>query len=92
MLMAFIIVVYMLLLPITLIAFLWKILDKIDELQETTKKQEIVSKRTHPVMQKSNYDNAFGGRKAYDIYKNKDGLYEPITPSKGIRLEKKKEE
>lgn len=90
MLMALIIIVYMFLLPITLIAFLWKILDQIEDLKET-KKQEIVTKRTHPTMQKSNYDNAFGGRKAYEIYKNKDGLYEPITPSKGIKLEKKEE-
>ncbi len=84
------IIAYIFLLPITIIAFLWQILDKVSEkpINETiTKKQN----RQHPSIKKSNYNNAFGGRKAYDIYKNKDGLYEPVTPSRGMKIEKKEE-
>ncbi len=89
----FFIIVYMLLLPILLIAFLWKILDKLEKLEEenikTTEEKKVV--RKHKTIAHSDFDNAFGGRKAYSIYKNKDGLYEPITPSKGISLKKKEE-
>lgn len=82
--------VYMLILPITYIILLYKILDK---LNKTTKEKttDTKSTRIHPSMKQSNYDNAFGGRTAYEIYKNKDGLYEPITPSRGIKIEKKEE-
>lgn len=88
----FLMIIYMILFPITIIFFLWKILDKLEDLEETATTQKEVRKlRTHKPIEKSNFDNAFGGRKAYEIYKNTNGLYEPVTPSKGIKLEKKEE-
>lgn len=84
------IIVYMLLLPITIIAFLWLILDRVSK---KTINEPIIKKqnRQHTGIKKSNYNNSFGGRKAYDIYKNKDGLYEPVMPSRGMKIEKKEE-
>ena len=88
----FLIIIYMFILPTTLILFLWKILNKVEELKDLIEVQKETKKiRTHKPIEKSNFDNAFGGRKAYEIYKNKNGLYEPVTPSKGIKLEKKEE-
>lgn len=79
--------IYLILLPIILIVFLFKILKQLEKLN---KKENAETKviRKHPSIEKSNYDNAFGGRKAYEIYKNRDGLYEPITPSRGIKIKK----
>lgn len=79
--------VYMLLLPTVMIALLYRIMDKIEELNKN-KNQETKQIRKHPTIEKSNYENAFGGRKAYEIYQNKSGLYEPQRPSKGIELKK----
>ena len=78
---------YLFLLPLVIIAFLWKILNKLEEISKY-KISEPKNTRTHAQIKKSNYDNAFGGRAAYKIYQNTDGLYEPITPSKGIKLKK----
>lgn len=79
--------IYLISLPIILIVFLFKILKQLEKLnkKENTETKVI---RKHPSIEKSNYDNAFGGRKAYEIYKNRDGLYEPITPSRGIKIKK----
>ena len=79
--------IYLILLPIILIVFLFKILNQLEKInkKENTETKAI---RKHPSIEKSNYDNAFGGRKAYEIYKNRDGLYEPITPSRGIKIKK----
>ena len=89
------IVVYILLLPITIIAFLWKILDTVEKIKEERQQQPVepVKKeiRKHTSIEKSNFNNAFGGRKTYEIFKNTNGLYEPVTPSKGIELKKKEE-
>lgn len=85
-------IVYMLILPAIYIFLLGKILDEIQELKETMETQkETRTLRKHKPIEKSNFDNAFGGRKAYEIYKNTNGLYEPVTPSKGIKIEKKEE-
>jgi hypothetical protein len=82
----------MFILPTTLIVFLWKILNTVEDIKETIELQKETRKvRTHKAIEKSNFDNAFGGRKAYEIYKNTNGLYEPVTPSKGIKIEKKEE-
>lgn len=43
--------------------------------------------RQHTIVKTSNYDNSYGNR-GYSIYKNKNGLYEPQTPHKGIDLKK----
>lgn len=92
----FFIFIYMFLLPITIIYFLWRILDKLCYLESSiiktkTEKEKTKTKRQHPKIEKSNYDNAYGGRKAYEKYQNKEGLYEPVTPSKGLKIKKKEE-
>ena len=88
----FLMIIYMFILPTTLIVFLWKILNTVEDIKETIELQKETRKvRTHKPIEKSNFDNAFGGRKAYEIYKNTNGLYEPVTPSKGIKIEKKEE-
>lgn len=87
--------IYGVLIPITSIGFLCKITDIIGDIKERLDKKQQpeaeVKKRIHGNIGKSDYDNAFGGRKAYEIYKNQDGLYEPVMPSKGIELKKKEE-
>lgn len=79
--------IYLVLLPIAILALLITILEKLQDMQNDKKIDNQIT-RKHPTIQKSNYDNAFGGRKAYEIYKNADGLYEPVKPSKGIELRK----
>ena len=80
-------VIYMIILPILYITLLYKILNKLDKIKNENVKESKIT-RTHPTIEKSNYNNAFGGRKAYEIYKNKDGLYEPVQPSRGIKIKK----
>lgn len=38
----------------------------------------------------TNFSDVLNGR-AYDKYKNKDGLYEPVRPKGGIQLNKREE-
>lgn len=86
------IIFYLAILPITFIVFFWKILAAIDKLKEQpTKEEKTEPVRKHFSVGKSDFDNAFGGRKAYSIYKNNNGLYEPVTPSRGIEIKKKEE-
>jgi len=47
----------------------------------------VKNKRIHTSIKTSNYDNSYGNR-GYDMYKNKNGLYEPQKPHKGIELKK----
>lgn len=86
------ITLYLFILPVIFIGFFWKILKKFDEIKEKEEsKKENRLIRKHTTIEKSNFNNAFGGRKAYEIYKNTNGLYEPVTPSKGIKIKKKEE-
>ncbi len=90
------IILYLLVLPVTTIFMLWKIMDSEEEILKILKDkpQKIDTQqiqRQHTNIGQADYDNAFGGRKAYSIYKNTNGLYEPITPSKGIQIKKKEE-
>lgn len=90
----FIIIVYMLLLPVTIIAMLWKILDTVEKLRKENRQEEneeAKRKRKHLSVGQSDFDNAFGGRKAYSMFKNQNGLYEPVIPSRGIEIKKKEE-
>lgn len=89
----FLIIVYMFLLPITVILCLIKILDMIYELKkeqiEAPKESSIQKRRTHRRIAPSDYGNSFNKRvKTYDYseYKNKKGLYEPVQPHRGIKL------
>ena len=59
-------------------------------LEEKTQKAQKTT-RVHSKIKTSNYNSSYGAR-AYDIYKNKDGLYEPQRPRQGIELNAKKEE
>lgn len=89
----FLILIYMVLLPITLIAMLWKILGKLDKpFQEPT--QNKIQRKTHPSVGKVSYASPLAGRRntsAYDKYKNKDGLYEPVMPKNGVEIKKKED-
>jgi hypothetical protein len=89
-------VFYLLALPATVLFFLWKIYDIVSKMNEQikevdTKKEEKEIKRKHLAVGQSDFENAFGGRKAYAIYKNTNGLYEPVKPSNGIPIKKKEE-
>ena len=48
-------------------------------------------KRTHSNIGQANFNNILQGRNNYDKYKNKDGLYEPVTGKRGIELKEKGE-
>ena len=96
--MGVILFVYFTVFPIAVIWYLYKISETCKKMQEKQEKMEkkqpetdIKTKRIHNSIAKSDFENAFGGRKAYEIYQNQDGLYEPIMPSKGIELKKKEE-
>lgn len=87
------IIVYMFLIPITVILCLIKIIDMICELKkkqiEKNKESSIQKRRTHKRIAPSDYGNSFSKRaKTYDYseYKNKKGLYEPVQPHRGIKL------
>ncbi len=89
----FLILVYMILLPITIIAMLWKILDKLDKKPQQPETAKI-QRKTHPSVGKVSYTSPLAGRRntsAYDKYKNKDGLYEPVMPKNGIEIKKKED-
>ena len=87
----FIIMIYMFLLPGAIIIMLYKIISSLEDLKESNEEIKSKQMRTHPKINKS-YDNAFGGKATgYELYMNKNGLYEPIKPSKGIELKKKEE-
>ncbi len=68
-----------------------EILKKQTEKISITNKEDNKTTRKHLSIGQSDFDNAFGGRKAYSMFKNQNGLYEPVTPSRGIPIEKKEE-
>lgn len=87
--------VYLLLIPATILVMLYKILSEIEKIKEeqtkakTTKHRSVLSKRRHTNISKSNYKDVFSGRnKAYDSYTTQKGLYEPVTPHKGVTIKK----
>lgn len=83
--------VYMLFFSAVLIAVLYRILYKLDDLKNI--KQETKTRaRKHATIKTSNYNNSFN-RRGYDQFKNeKTGLYEPQRPHKGIELKANKED
>ena len=71
----------------------------VTELKEVQKQEQEPKKgttaRTHTSIEGNNYNgilNARGETKGYEVFKNKNGLYEPVRPSQGIRIEKPEEE
>lgn len=85
--------VYMIIFPITMISLLYKILDKLEKNEpEKPIIENAFKKKKHPTLGQSNYKSTLTGRKntyAYDKYKNKEGLYEPVNPHNGIQIKKK---
>lgn len=88
------ILIYMILLPGTLIVMLYKILNKLEMIEEkqtqinTTKSKSVLSRRKHTNVGKNDYSKSFNNREAYSDYKTNKGLYEPVTPHKGVKIEK----
>ena len=81
--------IYLIIVSLGIMNILYKILNEIQTYRREEKPKITKATRKHSSIESSNYSNSFGGRKAYEIYKNKDGLYEPVTPSKGIQIKKK---
>lgn len=100
----FLIIVYMFLLPVTVIYCLLKILDIVENLErqisetnlsKNNSETNIRKRRTHKKIAISDYGNAFSKRNTvydYSEYKNQKGLYEPVKPKKGIKLSNNKDE
>lgn len=83
--------IYLIIMTTIILVFLYKLETKIEN---TNTKRTEYKRKTHPTIAKSNYSNILTGRKSilgYDQYKNKDGLYEPVTPNNGIRIKKKED-
>ena len=96
----FLIILYMFLIPATVIFSLMKIIDILElkqKQEEKPKESSIQKRRAHKKIALSDYGNSFNKRtNTYDYseYKNKKGLYEPVQPHRGIKLSEnhKKEE
>lgn len=96
----FLIILYMFLIPATVIFSLMKIIDILElkqKQEEKPKESSIQKRRTHKKIALSDYGNSFNKRiNTYDYseYKNQKGLYEPVQPHRGIKLSEnhKKEE
>ena len=86
--MYYLLIILYIVLSIITIVYLNKISDVLNTTNSKAKANNKKNTRIHSGICQSNYDNSFGGRKAYEQYQNKDGLYEPIQPSKGIKLKK----
>lgn len=91
--------VYMILLPLSVIIMLIKIREDIEKLQESKEvkpnKNRIAERRRHTSIGTANYNSVFNRRdnaKEYDIYKNNNKLYEPVTPHKpGVKIHEKED-
>lgn len=87
------ILVYMIIFPITTIVMLYKILDKLEK-EKANIKQTNSKRKSHPSIAKASYVSPLAGRRnipAYDKYKNKDGLYEPVKPKSGVEIKKEED-
>lgn len=88
----YIILLYTIIFPIILSVMLYKIikiLKKIVKKDDNKKNKSVMSKRTHTNIGKNDYSKVFNVRKnAYEDYKTNKGLYEPVTPHKGVKLGK----
>ena len=87
-------VVILLFIAVLLEAVLTSILsNKVKNLENNQEKEEIKTiKRKHATIQNTNYNSvltARGEKKAYEVFKNENGLYEPVKPQGiGIKIEK----
>lgn len=87
---------YVILLLIALILFmiqikLDKLNDKISQENNEDNKTNKAFKRNHSNINPVSFSNPIQARKnLYDDYKNEKGLYEPVTPRKGIEIKEDK--
>lgn len=85
---------YFIFFPILIVALLVLIYEELKYKKHTNQdiKEEKSIRRTHPTIKSSQYNNVFANRNSpYEQYKNEKGLYEPVTPSRGIKLNNKEE-
>lgn len=75
----------------SLYVWLKKIFNLLEEYIHTYEYKPKELKRKHSNIGQANFNNILQGRNNYDKYKNKDGLYEPVTGKKGIELKEKGE-
>ena len=65
--------------------------DKISQENNEDNKTNKVFKRNHSNINPVSFSNPIQARKnLYDDYKNEKGLYEPVTPRKGIEIKEDK--
>lgn len=65
--------------------------DQIRQFNNTGNKVNSTFKRNHSNINPVSFSNPIQARKnLYDEYKNEKGLYEPVTPRKGIKIEEDK--
>lgn len=65
--------------------------DKISQFNNTGNKVNSTFKRNHSNINPVSFSTPIQSRKnLYDEYKNEKGLYEPVTPRKGIKIEEDK--
>lgn len=86
-----IIVVFMVLIAMLLIA-LNDILIKLKKIEEKLQKDNKTTVRKHTNIKNTNHNSILASRgdlNGYEVYKNKNGLYEPIRPHGGIKIEEK---
>ena len=70
-----------------------KTLIEIKEKLEVKEEKEEKPKRVHANIAKAAYSSPLKTYKQYDMYKNKKtGLYEPVKPSRGLKIEGDDEE
>lgn len=94
------ILIYLIILPGTILAMLYAIINKLETLiekkeQPEPKHKSVLKKRTHTNIGRSNYNNVFNKRndiQGYKKYTTDEGLYQPVMPHKpGINISKKEE-
>lgn len=65
--------------------------DKINQENDEVNKTNKTFKRNHSNINPVSFSNPIQARKnLYDDYKNEKGLYEPVTPRKGIEIKEDK--
>lgn len=88
------ILIYLILVPGTMLVMLYQIINKLEEIKKEPKQtttKSVLSRRKHKNIKASNYDNVYSSRnktKAYEDYTTNKGLYEPVTPHKGVKIKK----
>ena len=72
-----------------------EILKELKEIKKEKQENATTIRKKHVNIQGNNYNSilrARGEQKGYDIFKNQNGLYEPVRPNQGINLKETKED